>query len=622
MNNEYRDDGYVESECDKYAEYVNLEQYEDPNQEQYYEYGTDDQCQYQEQEQSNLEAIKTRLAMALSSKSSFLLSAKSSFVQFDEEKKGRLNYVETKRLLERLAINLELPPIDNKMFETIFAKYDVGKTGYLNFEQFAKFFWHLLNSIREKYYPEKSILVTRDQFVRRTSLKRADDIESIFSFDKKIGEGSFGKVFLVRERCSGLTRVCKVINRSLSNMSLEQIEAEVAVLKSLDHPNIIKIFEVYEDNEHMYIIMENCGGGELFERIHEAVSKGFRLSERYVAHVMRQIMAALAYFHSRNIVHKDLKPENILMQEKSHHSSIKIIDFGLAEIFKSVDDHSSHAAGTVLYMAPEVFLRDITTECDVWSAGVVMYFLLAGTLPFTGKSIKEVRNNVLNTEPKYDEDCIHITPEGINLLQLMLQKDPTQRPTAREVLSHPWFRYSKSNNEPICINNRLLHNLKSYMKQNQLKHALVNMMAHQLNVTGPQIKQITKTFKQLDQDGNGVLTPEELISGLQSAGVPQWDINRIVQSMDVDDTGFISYTEFLAACYEWRDSELGVIKAAFNKMDIDGDGKLSVDEFEKVLCSGDQKLLVQKDWDAVIKAADTNGDGVVDWSEFLNYMIN
>ncbi|KAF7456951.1 calcium-dependent protein kinase CDPK6 [Cryptosporidium felis] len=621
MSSEYSD-RYLENEVGEYVGYGN-EACEEAEQLQYYDYmGGEQESQLQEQEPSNLEVIRMRLAMALSSKSSFLQSAKSSFVQFDEEKRGKLNFVETKRLLERLAINLELPPIDSKMLKAIFNKYDTEKTGYLNFEQFSKFFWHLLNSIRDKYYPEKSILVTRDQFVRRTSLRRADDIESIFNFDKKIGEGSFGKVFLVRERCSGLTRVCKVIDRSLSNMSMDQIEAEVAVLKSLDHPNIIKIFEVYEDREHMYIIMENCGGGELFERIHEAVSKGFRLSERYVSHLMRQIMAALAYFHSRNIVHKDLKPENILMQEKSHHSSIKIIDFGLAEIFRSIDEHSSHAAGTVLYMAPEVFLRDITTECDVWSAGVVMYFLLSGTLPFAGRNVKEVRDNVLNKEPKYEEDCVHISPEGIDLLQLMLQKDPAQRPTAKEVLSHPWFRLSKSNNEPISINNRLLHNLKSYMKQNQLKHALVNMMAHQLNVTGSQIKQITKTFELLDQDGNGVLTPEELVSGLHSAGVPQWDINRIVQSMDVDDTGFISYTEFLAACYEWRDSELGVIKAAFNKMDIDGDGKLSVEEFEKVLCKGDQKLLAHKDWDSIIKAADTNGDGVVDWNEFLNYMIN
>ncbi|KAH7647533.1 hypothetical protein FG379_000616 [Cryptosporidium bovis] len=592
-----------------------------------YNYGEDGMGNYEysgdsEQTVSSLELIKTRLSMALSSREAFLQSAKSSFTQFDEEKRGKLSYAETKRLLERLAINLELPPIDSKMLKSIFDRYDSEHTGFLNFEQFAKFFWHLLNSIREKYYPEKSILVTRDQFVRRTSLKRADNIESVFKFEKKIGEGSFGKVYLVKDRCSNLLRVCKKIDRSLSNMSLEQIEAEVSVLKSLDHPNIIKIFEVYEDSDHMYIIMENCEGGELFERIHEAVSKGFRLSEKYVSHIMRQILGALAYFHSRNIVHKDLKPENILMQEKSHYSSIKVIDFGLAEIFRSINEHSSHAAGTVLYMAPEVFLRDVTTECDVWSAGVVMYFLLSGTLPFTGKNVKEVKNKVLNYEPDYENECLHVSPEGIDLLRLMLQKDPALRPTAKDILCHEWFRISKTNNEPISIDKRLLHSLKNYMKQNQLKHALVNMMAHQLNVTGSQIKRITKVFKSLDQDGNGVLTPEELVSGLQTAGVPQWDINRIVQSMDVDDTGFISYTEFLAACYEWRDGELGVIRAAFNKMDVDGDGKLTVNEFEKVLCTGDQKLLSHKDWDEIIRAADTNRDGVVDWNEFLNYMIN
>ncbi|EEA06091.1 protein kinase domain-containing protein [Cryptosporidium muris RN66] len=570
---------------------------------------------------SNLETIRMRLSLALSSKENFLMSAKSSFEQFDEGQKGKLSMEETKRLLERLSVNLELPPVDNNMLTNIFNKYDENLTGFLTFEEFSRFFWHLLCSIRDKYYPEKSILVTRDQFIRRTSLRKADDIRSIFDFVEKIGEGSFGQVFFVREKCSNLSRVCKMIDKSLSNVSVDQIEAEVAVLKNLDHPNIIRIFEVYEDTDHMYIIMEKCAGGELFERIHEAVDKGFRLNEKYVSHVMRQIMAALAYFHSRKIVHKDLKPENILMQEKFHHSAIKIIDFGLAEIFKTVNEHSSHAAGTVLYMAPEVFMRDITMECDVWSAGVIMYFLLAGTLPFSGKSVKEVKNKVLNSEPDYEHECVHISAEGIDLMKLMFQKDPKKRPKAAAILAHPWFKLAKTNVQPIRMSTRLLQNLKLYMKQNQLKQALVNMMAHQLNVTGSQIRNITHVFKELDQDGNGILTPEELIDGLQSVGIPQWDINRIVQAMDADDTGSISYTEFLAACYEWRDTELGVIRAAFNKMDIDGDGKLTVDEFEKVLCSGKQKLLNHRDWDQIIKSADTNRDGVIDWNEFLEYML-
>ncbi|OII77609.1 protein kinase domain-containing protein [Cryptosporidium andersoni] len=570
---------------------------------------------------SNLETIRMRLSLALSSKENFLMSAKSSFEQFDEGQKGKLSMEETKRLLERLSVNLELPPVDNSMLTNIFNKYDEELTGFLTFEEFSRFFWHLLCSIRDKYYPEKSILVTRDQFIRRTSLRKADDIRSIFDFVEKVGEGSFGQVFFVREKCSNLNRVCKMIDKSLSNVSVDQIEAEVAVLKNLDHPNIIRIFEVYEDTDHMYIIMEKCAGGELFERIHEAVDKGFRLNEKYVSHVMRQIMAALAYFHSRKIVHKDLKPENILMQEKFHHSAIKIIDFGLAEIFKTVNEHSSHAAGTVLYMAPEVFMRDITMECDVWSAGVIMYFLLAGTLPFSGKSVKEVKNKVLNSEPDYEHECVHISAEGIDLMKLMFQKDPKKRPKAAAILTHPWFKLAKTNVQPIGMSARLLQNLKLYMKQNQLKQALVNMMAHQLNVTGSQIRNITHVFKELDQDGNGILTPEELMDGLQSVGIPQWDINRIVQAMDVDDTGSISYTEFLAACYEWRDAELGVIRAAFNKMDIDGDGKLTVDEFEKVLCSGKQKLLNHRDWDQIIKSADTNRDGVIDWNEFLEYML-
>ncbi|CDJ50823.1 CAM kinase, CDPK family, putative [Eimeria brunetti] len=258
-------------------------------------------------------------------------------------------------------------------------------------------------------------------------------------------------------------------------------------------------------------------------------------------------------------------------------------------------------------MAPEVFMRNVSLKCDIWSAGVVMYFLLTGCLPFTGSSIDEVKYKVCNCEPNYSRECAHLTKEAVSLIKWMLIKPERQRPTATEVLKHPWFK--QADFKDIQISPIICENMKKYMRQSHLKNALVNLMVHQLNVTGPQIRQINEIFRKLDKDGDGTISHSELTEGLAQVGLPQWDINRIIQSIDVDDSGNVSYTEFLAACYSWKESEINVIWTAFQKMDKDGDGKISVPEFEAVLGGDDYRLVPKETIKGLVAQIDKNGDG-------------
>lgn len=143
----------------------------------------------------------------------------------------------------------------------------------------------------------------RSFFVGRVALAE-DQIKRIFTFNRKLGAGCFGEVHLVTERSSGLTRCCKTINKDKAAVPVEQIEAEVEVLKTLDHPNIIKIFEVYEDYNNLYIIQEVCEGGELLARVTEASDRGKVLTEKYVREIVKQLLSGLSYFHSKRICHK------------------------------------------------------------------------------------------------------------------------------------------------------------------------------------------------------------------------------------------------------------------------------------------------------------------------------
>eukprot|EP00914_Ancora_sagittata_P003219 GHVO01006629.1.p1 GENE.GHVO01006629.1~~GHVO01006629.1.p1 ORF type:complete len:372 (+),score=68.28 GHVO01006629.1:103-1116(+) len=333
---------------------------------------------------------------------------------------------------------------------------------------------------------------------------------------------------------------------------------------------------------------------------------------------MTTLLETLTYFHSKRVAHKDLKPQNVLFQDKTPDSPIKVIDFGLAEMFDRAESHSANSAGTALYMAPEVFQRRFDFKCDVWSAGCIMYLLLTGELPFLGTSIEEVREKVCRAQPSYETQARHTTLQARSLLRRMLEKNPSVRVSAKEALKHPWFSETATPSD-TQLSPTICDNMKKYMKQSGLKNALVNMMAHQLNMSGSQIKSINGIFRSLDKDGNGTLSHDELIEGFTQAGVPKWDTNRIIQALDVDDSGYISYTEFLAACYTWRESELNILWTAFHKLDKDGDGRITTDEFVDVL-TGSNKLIDAQEIGSLVSVIDSNGDGIIDWDEFLDYM--
>uniref|UniRef100_A0A0G4HZ07 non-specific serine/threonine protein kinase n=1 Tax=Chromera velia CCMP2878 TaxID=1169474 RepID=A0A0G4HZ07_9ALVE len=596
------------------------------------------------------EAVKEKLNKVLADRESFEKSAKASFKQYDKDGKKALNFVAVKELIARLCENLHLPPVDDGTLYKIFCKYDFSSDGSLQFEEFRRLYYQLLCRIREKYYPTKSVTVSRQGFVRRTSLSRRQiDITSILRFTKKLGQGSFGEVHLVTEISTGLQRVCKIINRARSQVPMEQIEEEIRVMKELDHPHIIRIFETYDDYKNMYILMDFCEGGELLKRMASDATKGRAWTEEDVALVMQQLLSALFYMHSKRVVHKDLKPENILFADSASSSQgqIKLIDFGLAEMFKGSpqnglggsgeegegwdeEDMSHNAAGTALYMAPEVFERNFNHKCDIWSAGVVFYLLMTGSLPFRGKTIEEVRKAASCSPVPLDTPQAAIFSKRTaarSLLLSMLEKDFKKRPSARECLDHAFFQQARQATAGTseALPPAIMSSIQSYMRQSNLKNALVNLMAHQLDMNVGQMREISKIFTSLDTDKSGTLSRDELSEGLARAGLQPWDIVRIVQAMDVDDNKSISYTEFVAACWTWEERELNVLWSAFCKMDLDGDGAVSVDEFIQALTGmerSDQRLLRGRSEEVrkMVKEIDKNGNGRIEWDEFVDFL--
>lgn len=251
-----------------------------------------------------------------------------------------------------------------------------------------------------------------------------------------IGQGQFGtvrKAIKIGESDSKPYAV-KVIMKDKIQTDLKVLKTELESLMATDHPNIIKMYEVYEDTKHIYIVMEYCDGGELFDKIQLKQ----KFSEPEAARIMYKLLRAVSYLHSLNIIHRDLKPENILFKSKSDDSEIKIIDFGLSK--KCGEAETMHSVvGTLYYVAPEVLEKKYGHECDIWSLGVILYILLSGRPPFEGQNV-EVFTKIIKAEYDFESKrWKKVSKEAIDLIQKMMEHDKKKRISPVEALNHPWF---------------------------------------------------------------------------------------------------------------------------------------------------------------------------------------
>lgn len=192
-----------------------------------------------------------------------------------------------------------------------------------------------------------------------------------------------------KSKLGGQIRAVKIIKKEKMNMMEQKFfEAELAILRKLDHPNIMRIFEVFEDNINYFLVTELCTGIELFETIQQKV----RFSEFEAAEIVKQLLLAVAYCHKLGVVHRDLKPENIIYDESDQ--TLKIIDFGTSVEYDKKKEQLKTMHGTSYYIAPEVLQQNYDERCDVWSIGVLMYILLCGSPPFDGADDTEIIKNI------------------------------------------------------------------------------------------------------------------------------------------------------------------------------------------------------------------------------------
>uniref|UniRef100_A0ABM5F470 non-specific serine/threonine protein kinase n=1 Tax=Pogona vitticeps TaxID=103695 RepID=A0ABM5F470_9SAUR len=301
--------------------------------------------------------------------------------------------------------------------------------------------WRRINGLPALGHPESKPSTKSNMLRGRTSATSADEQPHIGNYRllKTIGKGNFAKVKLARHVLTGKEVAVKIIDKTqLNSSSLQKLFREVRIMKVLNHPNIVKLFEVIETEKTLYLVMEYASGGEVFDYL---VAHG-RMKEKEARAKFRQIVSAVQYCHQKFIVHRDLKAENLLLDADMN---IKIADFGFSNEF-TFGNKLDTFCGSPPYAAPELFQgkKYDGPEVDVWSLGVILYTLVSGSLPFDGQNLKELRERVLRGKYRIP---FYMSTDCENLLKKFLILNPSKRGTLEQIMKDRWMNVGHEDDE-------------------------------------------------------------------------------------------------------------------------------------------------------------------------------
>ncbi|KAG5187758.1 hypothetical protein JKP88DRAFT_267783 [Tribonema minus] len=524
---------------------------------------------------------------------------------------------------------------------------------------------------------------------------------------KKLGAGCFGKVQVITHRASGERYALKMVElsrvrdkKSFDNImkevevmknlvqfaplsrvrdekSFDNIMKEVEVMKNLDHPNIVRLQEVYQTPSYLFLVMDLCTGGNLMQ------SYKFH-SEDAAADIVKSVINAIRYCHDRSIAHRDLKLDNIVREHRGVDAEIKLVDFGLSCHF-SESELQHDVVGTWIYMAPEVIGGShYPTACDMWSIGVIAYLLLCGYPPFLGSTREELTWQIRHGTYQFHEKAWrHISPLAKNFIKRLLVRNPRERMTAAEAQHHPWISSATRNKEPHELPQEVAANIVKFREENLLKKLALKAVARALEPE--HVRELETQFCKADTSESGVISLSELRDVLQRS-MPGWDrhiaagssahgggsagslshpslsptaslrltttggamrrgfsspmpiggsaavggaggvvvgntqeeeaAQAIFDGVVMDGSRTLSFNDFMAASMSRRMLDDRSLRLAFDRLDYDHSGAISVDDLELTVGAGADEVTLK----AAIKEWDTDGDGAINFQEFCAAM--
>jgi len=425
------------------------------------------------------------------------------------------------------------------------------------------------------------------------------------------GSGSEVKLANGKGRMSGLRFAVKTFSlQGLSAAGLRDLESEVEVFLTIDHPHIARLVDVYDAGQHLHLVMEYLEGGELFDRLSERKT----FSEQVAAETVCQMLLAVNYLHALGIVHRDLKLENFMYESKGGRH-LKLIDFGFSK-FCDPKFGMFQSCGTLSYVAPEVLENNYTSQADLWSLGVVTFILLSGCMPFIGTRDIMRRAILDGCYAMKKAEWGKICETGKNFVTSLLNIDAEQRPNAIQALGHPWMRQRAKRLFAMTVDESIAHSLRGFGQASKFRRACLSMMAWSL--TNAEQEQVRKDFLEIDKSKEGTITLTELRTLLMNKlEIYDAEVNHIFNALDTNKDQRIHYTDFLAAMVSTRIAlHDGLLRTAFDRFDADNSGFITPDNLRQMLGENFEGAEV----DQLISEADFKRDGKISYPEFVAFV--
>jgi len=388
--------------------------------------------------------------------------------------------------------------------------------------------------------------------------------------------GGCGEAYKTFHKLTNQFRVVKKINKH-SGYDLIKIDKlnqkliyEAKLIAAMDHPNIVKAYEIFQDEDQVAIVLEYVEGKDLRQNLQNPLFD----SNEAIATIIEQVLSGLVYLHMKGVTHKDIKAENIVLEEANPFSNLKLIDFGFSEIKHRQDTHNN--AGTIFYTAPEVLMRGNDKKCDLWCTGVLLYQLAFKELPFKGSTPSEIREQILTK----DLNELFGTPQArskdpllINLLRKLIARDLKKRYSAEEALNDPFIqKYArKPEIEPDDF-----ETFNVYKKKTAMELVLSSVFVHNL-MSREEKSNFVRIFRALDTKRRGFLSSDDFqsVDFSSSQEAVKAEISQKAQK------GQLALTNMIISCVDLNNKD--VIRKLFTYLDFDEDLFINLEDVYNVL---------------------------------------
>lgn len=464
----------------------------------------------------------------------------------------------------------------------------------------------------------------RSAVMQRSTSALPQRVEEELEPRELLGETAFGMVHMTQEKATGQSRILKTVYRP-ENWDAARLKREAEILKGLDHPHILRIFRMYDDEESVNIVMDHCEGGGIMETVKEGRTRNEFMPEPWVSVALRQSLEALIYIHSKGIAHKDLKSQDILLLYSTASSDGRIFQnmphvvltgLGIAEIScrgtVGVADAGPVSSAT---MAPEIWKGTKPgSKADIWGMGVLMFEIFTGSLPFV--SLKGDMKLAWLTQLKDGPDwkLMKCSADAKKLCAELLAFEPDQRPMANIAIKHSWFRVC---GELVMLPTKEAKILSLTLCRWPDRNAAQRAFCLKMAAGATCVNKFARVFSMFDADSSGVLDSQEVISALMSLGIDEKSAKLIAVALDINKDNSTDYCEFCAACLSsLKDEYNELLRQEFRKLDRRKQGALTEEDLAPLLS---ELQALAKERKLELQDLDLNGDCRVSFGEFCAY---